>query len=62
MLEEKEKWVFWNYIRPFYGDCNNCKSQQELKFVCSCKFALYCSKKCKQEDKSHHKFRCPNDC
>lgn len=32
-----------------------------LSQVCSCKHAVYCSKDCKQYDKGHHKYRCPND-
>lgn len=32
-----------------------------MNFVCSCKYAVYCSKQCKAYDKSHHKYRCPNE-
>lgn len=62
MRENKQNWIFWNQKKPFVGECGNCKSFEELRWVCSCKFALYCSKNCKSQDKSHHKFRCPNDC
>lgn len=41
------------------GACNSCRQILELKYMCSCKFAAYCSKDCKSKDKSHHKFRCP---
>lgn len=41
--------------------CSCCKTITILTVVCSCKYAVYCSTKCKQSDKANHKFRCPNE-
>ena len=41
--------------------CTSCRKVAELSFLCSCKYAAYCSKRCKDKDKSYHRFRCPND-
>lgn len=27
MKEYKSEWIFWNYKKPFVGECGNCKSK-----------------------------------
>jgi len=44
----------------YEGNCNYCKNIDQLKILCSCKYAAYCSTQCKIKDKSSHKNRCPN--
>lgn len=61
MKEFRQNWCFYNAKRPLDGSCSNCKEVKLLTELCSCKYAAYCSKSCKSIDKSHHKFRCPND-
>ena len=61
LKESREEWIFFNSKHILKGACNGCRKIEELKYLCSCKFAAYCSKDCKSRDKSHHKFRCPNE-
>ena len=61
MRETNEKWLFFNLKHKLEAPCSYCKKSSLLDFVCSCKHAVYCSRDCKQSDKGHHKYRCPND-
>ena len=61
MREMNEKWLFFNLKHKLEAPCSFCKKIYLLDFVCSCKHAVYCSRDCKQSDKGHHKYRCPND-
>lgn len=60
MRESNEKWMFFNLQHKLEAPCSYCKKVVLLTHVCSCKHAVYCSKDCKQYDKGHHKYRCPN--
>lgn len=53
--------MFFTSKNSLEGSCSYCKENHELTFLCSCKYAAYCTKKCKQDDKIHHKYRCPNE-
>lgn len=61
MREMNEKWLFFNLKHKLEAPCSYCKKVSLLNFVCSCKHAVYCTRDCKQSDKGHHKYRCPND-
>ena len=60
MRESNEKWMFFNLQHKLEAPCSYCKKVVLLTHVCSCKHAVYCSKYCRQYDKGHHKYRCPN--
>jgi hypothetical protein len=61
MREESDKWMFFNLKHMLEAPCSYCKKVSQLSYVCSCKHTFYCSRECKQYDKGHHKYRCPND-
>ena len=61
MRELNEKWMFFNMKHKLEAPCSYCKKVGHLNFICSCKHAVYCTHDCKQYDKNHHKYRCPND-
>ena len=61
MKELKEDWCFFNKNTFLKSVCSSCRRIDTLKYLCSCKYAVYCSKHCKDKDKSYHKYRCPNE-
>lgn len=53
--------MFFNLQHKLEAPCSHCKKVLLLNYVCSCKHAVYCSHDCKQYDKGHHRYRCPNE-
>lgn len=61
MKEVRGDWCLFSKNHSIMSTCNSCRNLGELKYMCSCKYALYCSLSCKNKDKYYHKYRCPND-
>ena len=59
--EQKEDWVFFTKQNPLFAKCDFCKTPGTLNVLCSCMYGCYCSRECKNRDKSVHKVRCVMD-
>lgn len=61
LKEKKEEWVFFTKESPLIAKCDYCKTWTSLTVFCSCMYACYCSKDCKNKDKTSHKIRCDRE-
>ena len=61
LKERKADWVFFTKQQPLFAKCDYCKTSGLLNVFCSCMYGCYCSKDCKNKDKSSHRGRCDRD-
>ena len=63
LLENKQndfisRWVISSSQVGKTGNCDFCRKDSDLKFICHCKEVSYCSQKCKDEDLKYHRIKC----
>jgi ubiquitin carboxyl-terminal hydrolase 4/11/15 len=58
LLEPSKK---WNIQSENELSCEFCSNGGELRFKCSCKQVVYCSDRCRKQDKNSHRYKCPTN-